>query len=183
MTPAEFSARTEGIAYANRGIFPSEAYLFTRMCLDAGVTAIAESGVASGVSTRLLRAVWSDVTSFEWNVGTIPDDLSAVVTRGDGRVLVPQWVSARPHQRLGVFLDGPKGPRGTLVREWCLAQPQVRIVGQHDCQAGHGEDAHSADLTFRRDCGDEIDAAVPRRYLEKLSPQRGLSVWINRSVA
>lgn len=179
MTPAEFQARTEGIVYQPRGVFFSELYLFVTLCLEQGVRHVVESGVYGAVSTRVFRAIWpGSVTSIEFRPANIPADLDGVVV-GDGRVLVPATVSRLAGEPVGVFLDGPKGPRAREVRDWCLAQPQVRVVALHDSPIGVGEQHHSTDPTFRRTVGDLIDQRIDptiRALYGNVCP--GMGVWV-----
>lgn len=181
MTPAEFHRRTAHVAYQPRGTFFSEIYLFASLCLAQGVTQIIESGVGAGVSTRLLRSLWPGrVTSIEFRPKTLPLDLEAIVI-GDGCVLVPDLVTAHADDRLGVLLDGPKKVRGALLRDWCLTQPNVRVVAQHDSPQGRGEVAHSHDPAFRRDVGDAIDSRISTDIRALYAPLGcpGLGVWVN----
>lgn len=173
MTPAEFQAKTAGIGYVPRGVLFSELYLFASHCVAQGVTWIVESGVGGGVSTRLLRALWPGrVTSIEFRPENLPADLSDVVI-GDGCVLVPEAVTAHRAERVGVLLDGPKKARAALVRAWCLTQPHVRVVAEHDSPRGRGETAHSHDAAFRRDVGDALDVGIDAAI------RQGLAVWVN----
>jgi len=182
MTPAEFTATTAGLAYQPRGVLFSELYMFAACCQDRGVTAIAESGVRNGGSTRVLRRLFADVTSFDKAAAVIPPDLRAVVTIADGREAIPAWVNARPGQALAVLLDGPKGPKGDVVRGWCLGQPQVRLVAQHDCVRGHDEDWHSQTPAFRAETGDCLDARVPANVMARFYQRgKGLGIWFGRA--
>ena len=176
MTPAEFTRQTAHIPYQPRGVFFSELFLFSVTCLTAGVTAIVESGVHAGVSTRVLRTLFPRVTSFEWNASVIPNDLRDVVVVADGQIAVPEWIAAHPAEQIAVFLDGPKGPRGTAVRERCLTSPNVRVVGQHDSPLGSGETIHS-----RRSADLGLDANVPLDIMawSKRANRPGLGISVN----
>lgn len=179
MTIAEFHAHTAGIQYSHRGAFFSELYLFVTLCLERGVRHVVESGVYGAVSTRVFRAIWPEaVTSIEFRPENIPADLAGVLV-GDGRVLVPQIVAAHSSDRVGVFLDGPKGPAAVEVLDWCLTQPQVRVVALHDSPMGVGELYHSADPAFRRAVGDEVDERIDpaiRALYHDRGP--GMGVWV-----
>lgn len=179
MTPAEFALRTASVEYHHRGAFFSELYLFVSLCLERGVTRIVESGVYGGVSTRLLRALWPGrVTSIEYRPENIPADLDGVLV-GDGCVLVPSTVDLYRADVVGVFLDGPKGATAAQLRQWCLGQPHVRVVAQHDSPVGAGELMHSYDLTFRRDIGDALDARIdPNLRSQYVHGCPGMGVWV-----
>jgi hypothetical protein len=181
MTPDQFAAITSTLTYQPRGVFFSELYLFACACLDANVTAIVESGVHHGVSTRVLRAVFPNrVTSFEWNATVVPPDLRTVVIVADGQRAVPEWIVQHPGDRVGVLLDGPKGPRGTVVREQCLAYPHVRVVGQHDSPMGSGETMHSH-APPHRSVAAELDRNVPADIMawSNMANRPGLGIWMN----
>lgn len=180
MTIPDFERATAGQVYCERGVLFSELFLFVCACEDQGVTTIVESGVHAGVSTRVLRAVFPGrVTSIERNVSTLPSDLRASVVIGDGRDLVPQFIETHPEDRIGVLLDGPKGPRGTAVREWCLQQPNVRVVGQHDSPRGSGESTHSQSPESQAKTAG-LDARVPERILawQRGVHRPGLGIWV-----
>lgn len=179
MTIAEFQARTAGIAYHPRGAFFSELYLFVTLCLERGVRHVVESGVYGAVSTRVFRSIWPGaVTSIEFRPANIPADLDGVLI-GDGRVLVPSEIARLSGERVGVFLDGPKGPAAAEIRDWCLTQPQVRVVALHDSPIGVGELRHSADPAFRRAIGDAVDQRIDpaiRALYGDICP--GMGVWV-----
>lgn len=170
-----FQRATAHLAYVPKGVMFSELYLFHRACLETGVDAIAESGVANGLSTRVLRALGWAVTSFDKDARFVPKDLRDVVTIADGRQAVPAWVAAHRSQRLGVLLDGPKGPKAAAVRDWCLTQPQVRVVAQHDSRAGLGETLHSRDPQFAS--ATVLDKTIPANAPVRAA--HGLGIWIN----
>jgi hypothetical protein len=181
VTVEDFARVTSDIAWLPRGVLYSEMYLFSIVCQEQGVTAIAESGVANGMSTRLLRRVWPDVTSFEWNTNGLAADIAKTIIMGDGQILVREWGAARPTQRLGVFVDGPKGPPAKPLREWCLRQPQVRVWAEHDYEMGSaGEDIHGNEPSFRRDVGGVLDKDITPKIMAKTLDKRGIGIWINK---
>lgn len=181
MTPAEFTAATSRLAYHHRGAFFSELYLFVSMCLDRGVTRVVESGVLYGVSTRVFRTIWPDhVTSIELRPERVASDLIGDLVVGDGCVLVPELVTRYAGESVGVFLDGPKGGAAEKVREWCLQQPHVKVVAQHDSPKGSGELIHSYDLAFRASVGDQIDARIsPEWRSHYVHGCPGMGVWVS----
>jgi hypothetical protein len=173
MTPEYFDTVTAGIAYA------PELYLFAQLCCERGVNRIVESGVCHGVSTRVFRALWPDrVTSIEYRAANVPADLPGVVL-GDGRELVPAIVASFPQDQIGVFIDGPKKVAGRLLRAWCLTQPNVRVVAQHDSPIGSGEHVHSYDLEYQRVIGNERDARIAKAIRSQyVRGCPGMGVWI-----
>lgn len=181
MTPDEFAMRTAGVAYHHRGAFFSELYLFVSLCLDRGVTRVIESGVYHGVSTRLFREIWpGHVTSIESRPEHVPADLLDGVLVGDGSELVPTLVDSFHSDAVGIFLDGPKGAAAMMLREWCLGQPNVRVVAQHDSPIGSGELIHSYDHDFRRVFGDALDARIdPALRSQYVHGCPGMGVWVS----
>jgi len=180
VTPAEFTLRTAGVEYHHRGAFFSELYLFASLCLERGVTRIIESGVYHGVSTRVFRAIWpGQVSSIEFRPEQVPPDLEPDLIVGDGCVIVPLIVEDFSSERVGVFLDGPKGAGAVLLREWCFTQPQVRVVAQHDSPRGAGELMHSYDERFRQEIGDDLDARIdPNLRSQYVNGCPGMGVWV-----
>lgn len=181
MTPTEFSTLTADLPYLNRGIFFSELYLFISACQAEGVTAVVESGVRNGLSTRVLHRFWpSAVTSFEYRPSHVPADFAFPVTFGDGVALVPQRLDALRDQIVGVLIDGPKGSRGLKLRDECLARQCVSVVAVHDQPQGQGEDRHSWDPLFRAAVGDELDARIaPETRARYPHHAPGLGVWVS----
>lgn len=171
-----FQQATAGLAYVPRGVMFSEMYVFDAVCREQGVARLAESGVANGLSTRILRALGWALASFDKDGAVVPADLKASVTVADGRTAIPAWVEAHPADRLGILLDGPKGPKGAAIRDWCLTQPQVRVVAQHDSRRGSGETIHSRDPEWQDAVG--LDVAIPADAPVRCS--HGLGIWINR---
>lgn len=175
-----FQAKTAAIPYQDRGMFFSELYLFALVCLAQGVTDVIESGVRNGVSTRVLHALFpKHVTSVELRPTHIPADFPFHVVLGDGAEIVPQLLDAETGD-VGVLLDGPKGPKGKLLRDQLLEHPLVRVVALHDVPLADGEDFHSLDPAFRL-LGDALDRRIPdkvRRDYPLGAP--GLGVWVHR---
>lgn len=180
MTPAEFTARTAGIAYHHRGAFFSELYLFASLCMERGVTQIIESGVYHGVSSRVFRAIWPGrVVSIECRPESVPADLIGDVVIGDGVTMVPSFVRASQSEVVGVFLDGPKGNAAIQLREWCLAHPHVPVVAQHDSPMGVGERVHSYDRAWRKQTGDALDLRIdPALRSQYVNGCPGMGVWV-----
>lgn len=179
MTPEEFTAVTAHVEYQRRGAFFSELYLFVSLCVERGVTRIIESGVHHGVSTRVFRAIWPGrVSSIEFRPERVDADIAADLVIGDGVVLVPQLVKQYRTDLVGVFLDGPKGVRAKELREWCLTQPHVKVVAQHDSPIGSGELQHSYAPAFQRYLGPldaRIDPAIRACYAHGCP---GMGVWV-----
>lgn len=181
MTPAEFTAMTAHVGYQHRGAFFSELYLFVSLCLERGVTRIVESGVYHGVSTRLFRSIWPDrVASIELRPERVDSDLVGDLFVGDGCIWVPELVTRYRDESVGVFLDGPKGGAAEKLRQWCLSQPQVKVVAQHDSPMGSGELIHSYDRAWRRDVGDAIDARIGDEWRSQyVNGCPGMGVWVS----
>lgn len=175
MTYRAFQQATARLAYVPKGMMFSELFLFHHACRDAGVQAIAESGVANGLSTRVLRALGWSLTSFDKDARFVPRDLRGVVTIADGRHAIPAWIDAHRSQPVAVLLDGPKGPKGAAVRDWCLTQPHVRVVAQHDSRRGLGETQHSRDPQCAS--ASVLDERIPDTAPVRTS--HGLGLWIN----
>jgi hypothetical protein len=184
MTPAEFHERTRGIVTEERGIFPSELYLFASACLDAGVVSIVESGVCHGVSTRVLHALFPrHVSSVEKDKRVLPRRFPFKVVIGNGRVLVPQLVARVERAGLGpigILLDGPKSERARAIKDRCVHEyPAVRVVGIHDHHPGlgFGETRHSWDVAFRTPEVCALDEDVPAVYHAAHPRGPGLALW------
>lgn len=176
MTPAAFDAHVSAIPYVDRGMFFSELYLFSLYCWRAGVTAIIESGVRNGLSTRVLHALWPDVTSIERRLDRLPEGFPFEVLLGDGLTVVPELVADRPNTSLGVLIDGPKGEHARLLRELVFAYPNVLVAAIHDQPKGLGEHVHTTDAEFRP-IREALDRGIPEEYRLKFPEGPGLSIW------
>jgi len=179
VTAAAFAALTGDIPYLHRGMFFSYVYLFVQRCLDHGVTAVIESGVRNGLSTRILHRVWpGHVTSVEYRPSHLPPQFPFPVLVGNGGVLVPEWLRTAPASAIGVLCDGPKGAKAFPLRDQCFRFPAVQVVGIHDVPRHVGESVHSHDPDFRQAIGDALDARIAadiRARYPHGAP--GLGVW------
>jgi len=179
LTAEAFSTAIAGIDYAPRGMWFSELFLFLSTCATAGVTLLVESGVRHGTSTRVLAAVGLapiiaiDLKHFE--VGPVA---GVRFITGDAREVVPRLLRQHRDQRIGVLLDGPKGPKGLQLKDVCLHAPNVEVVGCHDVAAGHGETWHSHAPSMRL-LARGFDTRIPAAVLlaDPLGP--GLGVWVS----
>ncbi len=180
MTVEQFLEKTDGIAYQNRGIFPSELYLFVDACERFHIERIVESGVCAGYSTRMLHACYPGrVVSIEADATRLPKAFPLPVVIGNGVRLVPDFISDYRNQSTAVLLDGPKSVRARRLRDECLESPWVHVVALHDVPRGHGEQAHSLDPDFRKTTGEGIDTLrVPPQHRAKFpAGAAGLGVW------
>ncbi len=179
LTAETFAAAIAGIDYAPRGMWFSELFLFLSVCATAGVTLLVESGVRNGTSTRVLAAVGLapliaiDLKHFE--VGPVA---GVRFIAGDARDVLPRLLRQHSGQRIGVLLDGPKGPKGLALKDICLQSPNVAVVGCHDVAAGHGETWHSH-MGSRQQIARPFDTRIPTsvRGADPLGP--GLGIWVH----
>jgi len=185
MTPDEFDARTSMFPCLQYGMWPSELYLFASACVDAGVTAVVESGVYNGVSTQVLHALFpGQVVSVEYDKSHLPKDFPFPVQIGDGAVLAPRAIARMVMlgvTAIGVLLDGPKSLRARAIKDQCVHDyPAVRVVGIHDHKPGlgFGETSHSWNPAFREAVGRHLDARVPLASREAHPKGPGLALWI-----
>jgi hypothetical protein len=173
---ARFEAICREHPYRDKGIFYSEAFLFLEACRWQRVNALVESGVKGGMSTQLLRAAFAgEMTSIDQVPCRVPAGVTFV--RGDAFVAIAPILRARPHARVGILIDGPKGTLALALKDRCFEYPQVRFVAIHDQPRGHGEAAHSHNRGFRSDVGTRLDALIASDYAAKYPSGPGLALW------
>lgn len=178
MTVEEFAQATAAIEYVAKGMFYSELYLFLTCCEAARVSCVIESGVRYGMSTRLLAATFpGHIISID-RERTIEPPPRVEFREGDAQVLVPALLKrAKPRDRIGLLLDGPKGKHARPLRILALATRAVRIVALHDQpRRGLGERWHSMAPVFRARAA-SLDDRIPLRYRRKWPEGHGLAVW------
>lgn len=175
LTPQALAAM-QAVPYVDRGMFYSELYLFSLYCWRAGVVEIIESGVRNGMSTRVLHAWWPCVTSVERRPDRVPQSFPFKVIAGDGSVLLPALIEIRRSVRVGVLIDGPKGPDARALRARVFEYPNVVVAAIHDQPKGLGEMVHTTDDEFRP-YREALDQQVPEEYRQKFPNGPGLSIW------
>lgn len=178
MTVSQFATAIAGVDYRDRGMWFSELYLFLSLCVAAGVDLVIESGVKHGTSTRTIAAVGIplisvDVKSFV--VGRLP---GVTFVTGLAQTVIPPMLKRHRDRRIGVLLDGPKGPvDGVGFVPACLASSAVHVVGCHDVKRGHGESRHSHEPDFRA-ASAVLDTKIPRTFQRACPDGPGLGVWL-----
>lgn len=178
MTVKDFEAIVAKTPYVARGMFFSELFLFLTMCQASGVDLIIESGVRNGNSTRVIAAsgiaplIAIDFKYFD--VGPLP---GVRFIAGDGRQIVPRLLDESEGKRVGVLLDGPKGPKGRALKDFCLTRACARVVACHDSLPGFGESAHSHDRAWRESYR-YLDDGIPAEMHAFRPNGPGLGVWV-----
>lgn len=164
--------------YVAKGMFYSEVFLFLQICREQNVDLIIESGVRSGVSTRVLAAT-SVVPIISIDRGfTIEPQPGVTFVEGDALEVVPRLIVEHPHAAIGLLLDGPKGSLARTLKDVCLVSPAVRVVAIHDEAPGAGEFIHSHDPEFRQRYGASLDALLASHpYAGKYPDGPGIAVW------
>jgi len=117
----------------------SEAFAFLSFCRMYEVTTIVESGVYKGVSTELWSLFAKQVIAVDIFVPPEAEERLArrpnvQLHTGDGRTLLPALLKERPSERVGVFIDGPKGELAIHLALSLRTIPQVAFVAMHDME-------------------------------------------------
>lgn len=157
----DFVRLTAGLAYRQKGIFPSEMFLFYCRAKQAGADHIIETGVGYGGSTSYLARLFPDVpiTSIDRNVRHAAG-LGVKVARGDAQWVLPDVVRRSSGNALAILIDGPKGPPALDLARRFLGAEKVKVIAVHDLafEAGdHRIDSHADEF---RDQYGFLDARV-----------------------
>jgi hypothetical protein len=168
--------RASTVPYVRKGMFYSEVFLFLRACQRFGVDFIVESGVRDGMSTALLSACFDgEIVSIDREATLSRWDRVRVI-RGDALLIVPSIVAESQGRRMGILLDGPKGPVACGLKTDCLHAPHVCVVALHDQPRGHGEQWHSHDPLLQQLTAG-LDTLVTEDYRQKYPLGPGLAGW------
>jgi hypothetical protein len=194
-----FETIVDNVEYQNKGIWYTEAFLFTSVCSLLGVEVIVESGVASGCSTDIFASCFDGpVISVDNDSYGIFDDTAKRLShhknlymlKGNSFNVIPRVVadSADPESgltinndtRVGVFIDGPKGKEATRLRSELSKFKNIVCFGYHDYSGQNriemGEFKNSLvthDLDFMAKysyLNDKVIQAVPKQAKHKNGP-------------
>ena len=141
----EFLKLTKNIEYKNHGIMPMEAFSLYKYCRDNKIDVLLESGTANGYSTELLGNLLPDVTIYTIDMTNLygPDTQKNTQERlsylsnvnfviGDSVSILPKLIEQCKNNRIGVFIDGPKGNTALLLANEVIKYSNVLFVGCHD---------------------------------------------------
>lgn len=183
MTVEQFSEVVASVDYRSRGMWFSELYLFLSLCAAAGVDLIIESGVRSGTSTRTIAACGLPLIAVDVKRFFIDPPHGVSFVHGLAQDVIPTLLTQHRDRRIGVLLDGPKGPiAGVGFVPVCLASSSVRVVGCHDVRRGHGESHHSHEPAFRAMAAG-LDTPIPKMIRRECPNGPGLGVWVQQERA
>jgi len=122
------------------GIFLSEGFSFCAMCDLFNIDVIIESGVCNGFSTDIFSSYFTEkpaICSVDYKV---KDEVRQRFSNrkvsffeGDGNKVVLDVVENQSSSdKVGIFLDGPKGNDAITLAQKCLKYDNVKFVGIHD---------------------------------------------------
>mmetsp|Transcript_60046 Transcript_60046/g.160936 ORF Transcript_60046/g.160936 Transcript_60046/m.160936 type:complete len:259 (-) Transcript_60046:267-1043(-) len=123
-------------------ICPSEAAFFLGWVALLGVNVVVESGRGSGGSTAFWckSPHWTQLSVFsidrehrEESADAVADCNKASLVEADAFQVLRPLLKSLSHQRVGLFLDGPKGRVAVkLALQMMVEFPHVVLVGLHD---------------------------------------------------
>jgi len=136
---SRFKKRVLPIIWTPRGILLSEGFAFCAVADLFNLDVILESGVWNGRSTE----IWAKYFLPEINITAIDIKLqkeaikrlapySVNLIEGDSHTLLCDCIRTFHQKRIGVFIDGPKGPAAIELGKTCLTFSNVAFVGIHD---------------------------------------------------
>lgn len=183
MTVKKFAKVVARVDHRDNGMWFSELYLFLSLCAAAGVDLIIESGVKYGTSTRTIAAFGLPLIAVDVKRFFIERPPGVKFIEGVAQDVIPPLLRKHRRRRIGVLLDGPKGPiDGVGFVPVCLASSAVRVVGCHDVRPGHGESRHSHEPEFRAMAA-VLDAKIPKTVQRACPDGPGLGVWLQQERA
>lgn len=170
----------EQIPYEKKGIFYSELWAFTRFCQDFGIQTIIESGTYHGFATRiLLKAFNGPIVSIDRNEVAFSSSrfTNLLLLIGESEELIPIVVEKAKDKRIGILIDGPKGPPALALKDQCFKFPNVVLVAIHDLLPGNGESFHTHNSIYRQSFGGRLDRMIKDDYAKKYPNGPGLAIW------
>lgn len=133
-----FRERVLPIEWTPRGILTSEGFAVCAMADLHKVDVLIESGVCNARSTVMWARYMPDaeIVAVDWKLtGNARERLEpydVTLIEGDATSILPADIDLREGQRIGVFIDGPKGAVSVNLARRCMEYPQVAFVGVHD---------------------------------------------------
>ena len=135
---SRFRERVFPIEWSPRSILTSEGFAVCVMADLHKVDVLIESGVCNARSTvmwaRYMPA--GEIVAVDWKlIGKARERLEpydVTFIEGDATNILPADIDLREGQRIGVFIDGPKGVEAVNLACRCMDYPQVAFVGVHD---------------------------------------------------
>lgn len=130
------------VPWAPRSILKSEGLAVCAMADLYGIDLLIESGICNGRSTEMWCRYGLQVFAIDWEVtpqiATRLRSLGATVMCSDAKTALPQLINdvmCQSGERIGVFIDGPKGRPAIELAKHCIGYDAVQFVGVHDMAA------------------------------------------------
>lgn len=134
--------------YQEEGALYSEGLALVSAMSLTNVDVMIESGTANGQSTEMMARFFegtpTQIITVDKNAEADHIDLNATADRlkhwtnvtfmrGDSHELIPQLLAEHKDKRIGVYIDGPKGPEGLkLLCETLASTADVKFAAMHD---------------------------------------------------
>lgn len=161
-----FQKKVGHLLYRQKGIFPSEMFLFYLQAQDFDADdLILESGVGFGGSTTYLALLFPDtmIASVDGDAygqlqhvrRQLARHRNATIRKGDSTKLLPLLLERCYANKIGVLIDGPKKMMAVALASRLLQDSRVKFVAVHDLPPEMQKmgDFHSWDSQWRKSYG------------------------------
>jgi len=130
-----------------RSILMSEGFAFCAISDLFNIEVILESGVYNGRSTQMWANYFSSDTLIiavekaqllKSTFKRLEPYKNVKIFRGDGPIIISDFISKFPNKKIGIFLDGPKDTAALNFAKKAFLQLNVFVVAIHDMSVTKG---------------------------------------------
>lgn len=150
-----FVERVANIPWQERAILLSEAFAFCAICDLCDIDVIFESGIYLGRSTEIWANYFPDkpIFAIDRTLREEPRERlrkysNLTLMEGEGLVVLEQLLAKFKFQKIGIFVDGPKGNAVVRFGLELLKQENIRFFSLHDVHKKKNEQIKKVRIFF-----------------------------------
>jgi len=154
----DFKSAIENTWLTPRGIVFSEGFALCSLINHFDVDLVIESGVAYGGSTSMMASITQKpifaidtfneyVDSYDYASKRLKQYENVKLIKGDSLIKIPEILDAFKGDKIGVFIDGPKGLIAVqMAHALYLNEERVKFICIHDIKYGSQEQKYCSKL-------------------------------------
>ena len=154
----DFKNAIENTWLTPRGILFSEGFALCSLIKHFDVDLVIESGVAYGGSTSMMAEVVNKpiiaidtfneyLDSYDYATKRLSKYKNVKLIKGDSLEKIPEVLNAFQGNKIGVFIDGPKGMMAVEMAHYLyLNEDKIKFICIHDIKYGSFEQQHCSSL-------------------------------------